>query len=128
MLFAEQERLHRDIVALGAVCELWIDGSFLTEKAEPNDIDVLFWAYVSDMENLERSVVNAIILDLDGGHQYSPLLDTYINFKFPEGDPRSSGDRTRYWADLWGRGWDDYLTGYAVIRIGESHVGLRLLT
>lgn len=128
MLFHELGRLHQDLVAIGATCELWIDGSFLTEKPEPDDIDVLFWAYATDMQQLPPSISTALISELNGGKRYSPYLDTYINFRFPEGDPRSPADRSRYWAELWGRGWDDHLTGYAVVRIGESHVGLQLLS
>ena len=128
MLFLELERLHQELLAIGVVCEIWIDGSYLTAKPEPDDIDVIFSAWAADLDAMPVRVQNAILANLDGGKQYSPLIDTYICVRFPSGDARRKSDRTNYWSELWGKGWDNYLTGYAVIKYGETDVGLRLFT
>lgn len=117
-LFAELRRLRDQLANDGFVCELWVDGSFLSEKVQPNDIDVLFWAYAADLMAMDPAVVAPVLSILDGGKQYSPLLDTYINIKFPHGDPRAGADQTNYWAELWGKGWDDFLTAYVVVKVG----------
>jgi len=127
MLFAELERLTADLNRLHVVCELWVDGSFLTEKMEPDDIDLSFSAFASSLDVLDNTTKIWIFSNLDGRH-YSPLLDTYICVRFARDDHRRAADKTDYWAEKWGVGWDDRLTGYAIIKLGETDVGHRLCT
>lgn len=125
-LFIELERLHGDLQVNDVVCELWIDGNFLTQKEEPNDIDLAFACYADDFDALEPHVQSDVWALLNGGKQYSPGLDTYLCFRFRREDPRASLDGTRDWSEKWGIGWDDRLKGFAVIKLGETDVGLRL--
>lgn len=81
-----------------------------------------------DLERAGRDVQDWMLEKLNGAKSYSPFLDTYISVRFEKDDPRSRSDRTDYWANLWGKGWDNWLTGYAVVRLGDSDVGLRLVT
>ena len=126
-LFTELERLHADLISVGAVCELWVDGSFLTTKPEPDDIDLCFSAFVSDFQALDLTVQNAIWLNLNGGKKYSPHLDTYLCFRFLREDPRAKADGSDDRSENWGVGWDDHLTGFVVIQLGETDVGRKLL-
>lgn len=126
LLFRELERLHGDVCRGGLVCELWIDGSFLSDKPEPDDIDVIFSCFGRDFDLLPAPLKDNILKVLNGGKAYSPYLDTYICFRFLKDDPRYKADKSNYWAGLWGKGWDDWLTGYVVIKCGETDVGLRL--
>lgn len=126
ILFAELERLVSDLLALRVVCELWVDGSFLTEKDEPDDIDLSFSAWAHHVQSLPPVIQNFILIELNGGKKYSPALDTYVCFRFLREDPRRAADTTDYWTEKWGIGWDDRLKGYAVIRIGESDVGRKI--
>jgi hypothetical protein len=41
-----------DFLALGIEAEVWIDGSFTTQKPEPEDIDMVFLLNRSDIDNL----------------------------------------------------------------------------
>lgn len=125
-LFKELERLAADVVAACACCELWINGSFLTEKPEPNDIDLCFAIFVHDFERMDSHVQANIDQLLNGGKAYSPVLDTYVCFRFLRDDPRALADTSDYWSEKWGKGWDNWLKGFAVIKFGESDVGLRL--
>jgi hypothetical protein len=125
-LFGALTGLVADLVGASMTCELWINGSFLTEKLEPNDIDLSFVMKSMDFEALDVSSQSAIVNQLNGGKKYSPLLDTYICIQFAESDPRRAADKSAYWAYKWGVGWDDYLKGFAVLRLGESDVGNRL--
>ena len=127
MLFAELARLHSDLIGAGAICELWIDGSYLTAKPEPDDIDLCFSAFSDDFRLLHQQVQMQIWHSLDGGKQYSPYLDTYVCFRFLRGDPRVNADTTDYWSEKWGVGWDSFLTGFVVLKLGETDVGLKLL-
>ena len=40
-LFLHLEELVQDLLRQSIACELWINGSFLTEKEEPEDKDVI---------------------------------------------------------------------------------------
>jgi hypothetical protein len=125
-LFSELERLANDLSIANVVCELWIDGSFLTEKPEPDDIDLSFVAWVHHLETLSPQLQNALLADLNGGKNYSPALDTYFCARFLREDPRRVADSSTYWGAHWSKGWDDHIKGYAVIKLGETDVGLRL--
>jgi hypothetical protein len=126
MLFAELERLASEINSASACCELWIDGSFLTEKPEPDDIDLTVVLFPSDFENLPDNVQKQMWLLLRRGKKFSEHLHTFLIFRFLREDPRYAADNTAYWGEVWGKGWDDWLTGFVVVRFGESDVGLRL--
>jgi hypothetical protein len=128
MLFAEFERLVNDLMVRNIVCELWTDGSFMTAKEEPDDIDVSFAAFATALDLLDNTVRGWIFSKLDGHKLYSPTLDTYICVRFSMDDPRRRADGTDYWTEKWGVGWDDRLTGYAVVKLGETDVGHRLCT
>jgi hypothetical protein len=105
---------------------LWADGSFLTEKDEPDDVDISFSAFATALDTLDNTCRKWIFANLDGHKRYSQLLDTYICVRFAMDDPRRAADGTDYWAEKWGVGWDDRLTGYVVIKLGETDVGYRL--
>jgi hypothetical protein len=128
MLFPELERLVDDLNARNVVCELWVDGSFLTEKEEPDDIDLSFSAFATALDALDNTSRNWILANFNGRKLYSPMLDTYICVRFALDDPRRGADGTDYWAEKWGVGWDGRLTGYAVVKLGETDVGHRLCT
>jgi hypothetical protein len=125
-LFSELRRLVGDLSASAVVCELWINGSFLTEKEEPDDIDLSFCSWVEHLETLDTALQDALIDNLNGGKLYSPALDTYYCPRFRREDPRYPADTTQYWGEKWSKGWDDRLKGYAVLTLGETDVGLRL--
>jgi hypothetical protein len=126
LIFAEIAKLVRHLESQSVICELWIDGSFLTEKVEPCDADLTFSAFVIDLELLDNNIKQWILSTLNGGNKFSPFLDTYICVRFLQDDSRRGADTTDYWAEKWGVGWDYHLTGYAVIKLGETHVGHRL--
>ena len=41
-LFSALDALVTNLILLSIPCELWINGSFLTEKLEPDDIELWF--------------------------------------------------------------------------------------
>jgi hypothetical protein len=127
-IFAEFRRLVNELLAVGIVCEIWANGSFLTEKANPevDDLDLSVKLMVEQFETNPAPIGRALLTTLNGGKQYSPFLDTYICFVFPEGDPRELGGTEDYWAEKWILGWDNKLKGFAVILLGETDLGLQL--
>jgi hypothetical protein len=126
LIFAELERLISDLSKYALVGELWIDGSFLTEKSapEPDDVDLSFVFHVDDLQRRDAETQQFVLHTLNGSKKYSPLLDTYICVLFYRNDPRRSTSRQDYWAEKWSKGWDDRLKGFAVLRLGD--VGYQL--
>ncbi len=81
---------------------------------------------MSDLELFDSNLQSWILSTLNSGKKYSQMLDTYICVRFLREDPRREADKTDYWAEKWGVGWDDRLTGYSVVKLGESNVGHQL--
>lgn len=117
MIFAEFERLVAFLTSAKVCCELRTDGSFLTEKNDPDDIDLSFSAWADHLDTLDPNLRNFLFRNLNGNKAYSPVLDTYICVRFSRDDPRRAADKTDYWAQKWGVGWDSYLKGYAAIKL-----------
>jgi hypothetical protein len=125
MLFDELRHLAFDLMAINFIGELWIDGSYATEKPEPDDIDLSVTMFESDLISMPSDSYYFLVEDL-GENKYSPLLDTYLTLRYLKGDPRQDADTTDYWSEKWSVGWDDWLKGFVVIKLGESDVGLKL--
>lgn len=127
-IFAEFRRLVDELVALRLVGQIWVDGSFLTEKSTPevDDMDLSVRITSEHFDTHPLPVRQALLNALAGGKRYSPVLDTYVSVIFPKGDPRVLGGTDDYWAEKWLLGWDDRLKGFAVILLGETDLGFRL--
>lgn len=126
LLFTALESLAAYLSGLGLPCELWVDGSFLTERIEPNDVDVACVIPAEPFETLDVFLQVSVIKLLNGKQKFDPLLDTYLAMRFDLSDPRYSSDSTRYWSEFWSLDRDNALKGYACVRIGYSDVQLRL--
>lgn len=103
----------------GIPADAWIDGSFLTEKTEPDDVDVVFmvsYPYYSDPLNVpQRQFLDDVRKDrrLEMRSQYH--CDTYVVFVQTGHSGRDEWNRSN-WIRQFGfsRGYD--YKGIAVIR------------
>jgi hypothetical protein len=78
------EVVARHLVVAGIVGDLWVDGSFLTEKIDPKDSDVLLCIDAPSMYNygsVERK--NAIDWVNSNLKDTSLLCDSYVLFTYP---------------------------------------------
>ena len=96
--------------------ELWVDGSFLTEKINPGDVDIVLRVQSSmydDGTSGQREIVDWI----DGNLRGHNLCDSYVFYEFPEDDPSYSlGKKERdYWNYLFGHSRGGMPKGIAVI-------------
>lgn len=101
--------------------EVWIDGSFLTEKTDPEDVDVVFrvQAAVYDRGTDDvRNVLDWINSNLKASHE----CDTYIFYEWPMNDPHHSiGVRMYdYWSSQFGSSRRGEGKGIAVVRIPQE--------
>ncbi len=98
--------------------ELWVDGSFLTEKINPGDVDIVLRvpSSVYDDGTIEqRRTIDWIGENLK---EYN-LCDSYVFPEFPENDPNYllGKQRRDYWSNLFGYSRGRTPKGIAVIEL-----------
>lgn len=84
----KRQLLHRNILtyvlepiqATGLRCNIWIDGSFLTEKIEPNDVDIVIEsnAEINNNETALKVVTQMVGRDTKLSFQSTYLIDAYF--------------------------------------------------
>jgi hypothetical protein len=101
--------------------EVWVNGSFLTHKIEPDDVDVVLVINVlsaggtTDQQNIIRRIEGK-------DFQFPVRCDSYVCKQYPEGHTlRSTGEFMRaYWMKQFGFSRGDRIKGIAVIRTPVS--------
>jgi hypothetical protein len=125
-LFYGLEELVQNLLQVGLRCSLFVDGSFLTEKDLPDDLDVLVNIDLDVMTNL--SIEQRILVDAINQLQYIDNVDSWAATSYPRDhryfgtalDIGNAGDaygleHSKFW-----------LKGIAVLTLGETDVGLRI--
>lgn len=103
-----------------------INGSFLTDKPNPSNVDVavILDPDVAESLNAEQEeLINSINDD-----KFIERVDGFVETEFPIGHPffRANGNEM-LWSEQYGREHlGAWLKGIAVLRIGETDVGLRI--
>lgn len=122
--FINLERFVQDFLVARIPCEVWVDGSFLTEKPDPDDVDIvaLLNADVADaLTSDQRALVDAA-----NEPDYLPGIDSFVDTLYPRGHPLFMDD-DRTWGEQYGlENSDQWLKGYAILRLWETDVGLRI--
>lgn len=126
-LFLHLEEFVQRYLRLQLPCEIWIDGSFMTEKPDPSDVDVLVQLDADVAERLTAE--QRLLIDETNDGVFLPHVDSFVDTIYPRGhllrEGLDDGDRT--WAEQFGlENSDRYLKGIAVIALWETDVGLRL--
>lgn len=105
--------------------EIWVDGSFITQKINPKDSDILLHVeglYYDNATPSQRAVIDWVNNeDLKTPH----LCDSYVYYDYPVGHPYYwlGVYFLAYWFRQWGFGHPDptghhqYLKGMAVIKL-----------
>jgi hypothetical protein len=102
------------------VAELWVDGSFLTQKIDPVDSDVVLCIpnhVYDDGKPEQRNVIDFIYANLKNVF----LCDSYVLFDYPRSHPlfHQGQDARAYWTNQFGRSRGNQAKGIAVIKVGE---------
>jgi len=110
------ERLVARLDDAGIIGELWLDGSFLTEKIDPKDIDCLLrvWSDLYDGDAAKRAVVDWAC-EVDRRETHS--CDTYKWVEYKRGHPlfdASVSDR-EYWTGWFGKSCSGLPKGIVVV-------------
>lgn len=123
-LIAGLRRIVDRLCAEGITGDLWIDGSFLTEKLEPGDIDLVLAlapdSYMGGTPN-QRQLIEWLGSDnaaVRAQTKQDHHCDTYIFFEVAPGHPLYPGfDPRTYWANQFGRDRNNGPKGIAVLSI-----------
>lgn len=91
----------KGVKKLNVSCEIWIDGSFATEKVDPRDIDVVLFISSTDQFKLEKSPKKQLLERLTNQgltkeQRKKCLCDSYLGFLEDELDHRE-------WERIYGR-------------------------
>lgn len=125
-LFYGLEQLCQDILVVKLNCTMFVDGSFFTEKPLPDDVDVLINIESDVMQNL--LLEQRLLVDAVNRSYYIDGVDCFAFEAYHRGhqffgtilDIGNAGDAYGLeHAKVW-------LKGLAVLRFGETDVGLRI--
>ncbi|HUY91933.1 MAG TPA: hypothetical protein VMV10_24545 [Pirellulales bacterium] len=109
------------LVAVKIVGELWVDGSFLTEKLDPEDVDVVLRLNGEFEESCNAEQRNAIIWVVSDLHS-SHRCHSFYFAEWPEDHPKYWLGHYAYcyWMRQWGFSRIDDLKGVAVVQLPGS--------
>lgn len=136
--FSGKSRIHREKLFLGLEeaiqsilmtrlpCNVCIDGSFLTKKPFPDDVDIVV-AIDSDVDRFITEDQRQVIDLLNGSHDFF-CVDSVVFINYPHGHPLfglalDAREATNGYG-IEHAGW--HVKGYVVLRIWETDVGLRI--
>lgn len=126
-LFLSLEEFVQKLLVAKIPCELRIDGSFLTEKEMPSDVDVIILVE-SDINAQLSEAQDEILYNINLG-QVPTGVDAAVYTIYNSGhkDFGTSLDVGREWAQDYGlENSGFWLKGYVVLRLWQADVGLRV--
>lgn len=114
------ERLVGEVQAAGLQGEAWINGSFLTQKMNPVDADLVFMFDVTTIGEPTPGKSQMLQYLATAGH-FKPthMCDAYVVVYWPTGHPHHAKfvPLFDYWNHQWGFDRNKAPKGYAVVRV-----------
>lgn len=114
LIFEGYRRHHRELEATGISIDQFVDGSFVTNKNNPGDVDLVCFYLANDVEALsdtKKGVLHALL----GGRatRATRFCDAYSCSMVPESDPLFARTRARrkYWLGEFGFDRNDKAKG-----------------
>jgi len=124
-LFYALEGVVQDLLNAHIRCDVFADGSFFTEKPEPDDIDIIVSIEIDVFEGLDEPQL-LLIETLNTGQ--IALVDSIAVTTYPREHPyRGFGLDLESLIEGYGLEHAQvYLKGYAVLKLWETDVGNRI--
>ena len=101
--------------------QVWIDGSFLTKKIDPDDVDLVVAVQEQDFLQSWADPAGRDVLERIARKEFTNPVkcDSYINLEFPPGSPRYAfGQKQRdYWLKTFGESRGGEKKGMAVVEV-----------
>ncbi len=128
-LFQKFEAFFQEVLVSELVCDVWINGSFLTEKREPTDIDVAVIISSEFREFINQpqyDLVDRINIEF----AYAPEIDVHAMQMLSKDDPNYDDELENpalTWHEQFGcETSKEWLKGFVALKVRETHVGLRI--
>jgi hypothetical protein len=105
------------LVATQLKAEVWLDGSFLTEKIDPEDIDLVVCVQSTQFDNNPDK--QALINWVQQGQKASHFCDSYVLVEYPDthANHEEGVVMRAYWRGQFGFNRAEDVKGIAVVRI-----------
>ena len=125
-LFRGLEEAVQDLLRVRLPCQICVDGSFVTEKPEPEDIDIVV-AMDADVGETVTEHQRQVLDLLNGSNGYYGL-DSFAYFNYSRDHPLFGCGVDAYTASAdYGLEHAGYhLKGFVVLRLQETNVGFRI--
>ncbi|MCG8271553.1 hypothetical protein MIC97_08565 [Aquamicrobium sp. NLF2-7] len=126
-IYWKLERIVQDILVAAIPCDLWLDGSLLTRKLEPNDLDITIVIDQEVIENIDENQFKLIDKLAEGG--YGDDIDSFVLTRWSRDSPNfgTELDELSSWNEVYGAEHSkEWLKGFVVLRLNETDVGLFL--
>jgi hypothetical protein len=125
-LFLQLEEFVQSLLRARIAGDLLVDGSFLTKKPEPGDLDVLLIIDLDFSDSLTPPQED-LIMEINTT-RVAPDIDSLTIVRYPRhhehfGTPL---DGARSSCDYGLENSEEWLKGYAIIRLHETNVGRRI--
>ncbi len=119
-LFSHLQGTYDTLTNFGVRADLWIDGSFMTEKERPSDIDGCVAIHSAEFDIISVEAQNFLDELNDPDLSEPPILDLFTHFVYESDDPRFAIEE-RSWEWQWSKQHDEqHLKGFASIPIGSA--------
>lgn len=126
-LYYQFEEAVQEFNRAGIPCEFWLDGSFVTRKVDPKDVDVAIKIDVDVSDRL--SDAQMALIERANSEDFLHGIDSYVFVSYPRDHHlfSSAAHERETWAEQWGlEHSEQWLKGMLVMRLGETSVGLRI--
>lgn len=110
----------KEITGLVGACEQFLDGSFVTSKNDPGDIDMVMLIDASVVDALPKEKQQALLQLVSGPDTKTKYhCDAYFCPVYPEGHPMSLAARAKrkYWMGEFGYDRNDVPKGIVLIKL-----------
>ena len=112
------ESVVQKLVEAGICGDLWIDGSFVTGKINPNDVDLLLHIkpdFYDTATHEQKRIIQWVNENLKGDY----LCDSYVMYEYPKGDPQESDYEwwRAYWIKQYGWSRGEEMKGIVLVSL-----------
>lgn len=115
------ESLLAALTSAAINAQVWIDGSFLTKKIDPDDIDLVVVLQDRDFRLAYATPMGKDVLERIARRQFTNPVkcDSYFTLEYPPGNPNHAvgQDQRNYWLKTFGESRSGEKKGMAVIEV-----------
>lgn len=124
-IFAQFETLIDELTKREFRCEILCNGSFVTSSPKPQDIDVV--VRIDHDFNDQLTSEQSYFFDALNDDLADHVVDTFAEVAYPIGHPNFGIEEGASWEASYGLEHSAaWIKGIAVLKVGETDVGLRL--